>query len=210
MSVIPFLELLEQFAHENFPDEMEDSRTRYLKTLGLVHESEESYDENMRAFLDWFVFERPLNESEKTPLELFVERGSPEMSEEDLEIFKGFRRSAHSLYLIKKVTSQGVDCKDLFSGEKIVVSEEISGGFLKGEIFESRIFPWQESYRFGEMFRFHPKRANKVIQKAAKQILQQESETTQNLMMKLATMKIKHQRYPRVDLLEFYKEALLG
>jgi hypothetical protein len=210
MSVIPYLEKLELFAHENFPREMERSRLDYLERLGVVHKSEEYYDENMKAFLDSFVFQNPVSDNQITPLEAFIERMNSTMPPEDLQVYVGFRESKHSLFFIKGVTADGVDCRDLFQKSKIIVPEEVSAGFLKGEIFESRIFPFQDSFRFGEMFRFHPKRANRIIKKAAKSVRGKGQEEAQAIMLKLAGCKIKHQMYPRIDLLEFYKEILVA
>ncbi len=208
MSVIAFLEKLEQFAHEKFPLEMDEQREWYLRDLGIVHESEEYFEENMKAFLDWFVFERPLKDHSATPLEYFIAHMKENLPAQELKIYEGFRDSRHSLFFIKKVMMAGVECKDLFSAEKVTVTEEVPSGFLKGEICESRIFPVDEELHFGEMFRFHPKRANKIVKKAVKKFPGEGDGEKLELMLKLAKCKIRHHRYPRIDLVEFYKEIL--
>jgi hypothetical protein len=204
-----FLEKLAVFAHQHFGAEMIKAREGYFQSLGIVHESDELYEEAMKAYLDWFLFERPIAAEGLTPVSLFIEGAVQPLPPEDAEFYRDLANSARrSLFIIKKVTDDAVDCKDLFSKSKFSISEENPKGFMKGEIFEARTFTLEKTNMFGDLLRFHPPRANKAIIKATKVLNDCSSLAAKDLMMKIAVCKIKHYRFPRIDLLQFYSEAL--
>jgi hypothetical protein len=209
MNVLDFLERLARFTHENFSDEMILARGVYFKSLGVMHETDELYEETMKSFLDWFLLERPLDEIGKSPIRLFLDVAVDKIPSDDLEVFRDFAFSGRrSLFLIRKVRVDCVECRDLFSGERLNIREDAPSGFFKGEIFEGRILPFMGELRFGELLRFHPDRANPLIRKAARRIKDASSMEARDLMMRLAGCKTKHFRHPRIDSLQIYRDTL--
>ena len=209
MSVTDFLDNLARFTHEKFGEEMARARDDYFRRLGIVHESDELYEEAMKAYLDWFLFDRHVEGEGPTPIRLFIEQVVPALPPEEAEVYRGFGFSGRkSLFQIKKVLRDAIKCRDLFSRDKKTILEDTTTGFFKSEIFEARIFPFQGAWRLGEMLRFHPPRANRVIAKAAKGITDSSDQAARDLMLRLAECKMKHFRFPRVDCLQFYAEIL--
>ncbi|MCL4233681.1 MAG: hypothetical protein KJ042_04085 [Deltaproteobacteria bacterium] len=203
-----YLDRVAQFAHERFRIEMTEARRLYSARIGAKPENEDYYEEVMRGYLDWFLFERPLDDVGRTPLALFVEEIAGDPAERDHEVFAGFLHSRHGLFLITRVQDDRVECRDLFNDEKRVVIEENPVSFIKGEIFDARILPFQGELRFGDLIRFHPKRANKLIQNVAKDIAARDRDETPDLFIRLAQCKIKQYQFPRIDPLQFYKELM--
>jgi len=208
MPVIEYFEQLAAFAHGRFGAEMAVAKDEFLRDSGIIHESDELFEEFMKAFLDWFLFERVVLKTDKTPLSHLLEQILPDLPEDEVGIYNEFARSNRSLFLIKKVHNETIDCQDLFSGLKISVLEKDPAGFLKGEIFEGRVLLFGGEMRFCDVLHFHPPRANRIIRKAVKNIKSSEEPGAKELMKKLVACKVKHFRFPRIDLLQFYKEIL--
>ena len=209
MTVLDFLEKLARFAHERFGDEMVRSRENFFRDLGIIHETDELYEETMKAWLDWFLFERPVDEKGLTPVRLFIDQAAEALNPEEGAVFAGFAFSGRrSLFHIRKVLPDSIECKDLFTGKKQKIREDVPEGFIKGEIFEARILPFEDDWRFGDLLRFHPPRANRLILKAAKPIKNSGDAAAKALLAKLASCKVKHFRHPRVDAVQFYSELL--
>lgn len=209
MSVLDYMEKPAQYAQEQFGDQMAGARDPYFHALGIMHETDELYEETMKAYLDWFLFERPVEKEGLTPIRLFVDRVVPGLKEDEAEIYRGFAfYGKRSLFQIRRIHAGVVECRDLFSRETTRIAEDVTSGFLKDEIFEGRVLPFQGVWRFGDMLRFHPARANGTIIKAAKALGDCAGEAAKNLMTKLAVCKVKHHLFPRIDLLQFYGEIL--
>lgn len=203
-----YLDRVAQFAHERWRIEMTEARRFYFGRIGAKPDNEDYYEEVMKGYLDWFLFERPLDDVGRTPLAVFVEEIARDPGERDHDVFAGFLQSRHGLFLIKRVHDDGVECRDLFTDEKLVVVEENPVSFIKGEIFDARVLPFGGELRFGDLIRFHPRRANKLIQNVAKDIAARERDDAPDLFIRLAQCKIKQYQFPRIDPLQFYKELM--
>ncbi len=203
-----YLDRVAQFAHGRYPVEMTEARRYYFGQIGAKPENEDYYEEVMKGYLDWFLFERPLDDVGRTPLAVFVEEIARDQSEPDHAVFAGFLESRHGLFLIKRVHEDRVECRDLLTDAKLVVAEENPVPFIKGEIFDARILPFQGEPRFGDLIRFHPRRANKLIQNVAKGIALGDPDHARDLYIRLAQCKIKQYLFPRIDPLQFYKELM--
>ncbi|MCB9477240.1 MAG: hypothetical protein H6685_10240 [Deltaproteobacteria bacterium] len=207
MSVTDYLDRLAQISHQWHPDDMAAARLEYFRQYGSVHESEELYEEILKAFMDHYIFERPVPATNVTPLRELVDQIDEQWPDEEAGIYRGFLSARRSLYQITKVRHDGVTLKDLFTGEKIEVTEEVPSGFFKGETWEARVLPFGEHFVFGELLRFHPKRPEKLIAQWAKQIGHPDNAAARALMRRLSLAKLKHTRFPRVDPLDFYRAA---
>lgn len=206
MLITTFLDKLALFAHERYPEDMAATRAEYFEKVGIVHESDELHEENLKAFLDWYLFEHPVEDSEKTPLSVFLEEVAPTLPEEEAAVYRGFTGSRHGMFQVMKAQGDHVDCRELFTDERFHVREETISGFLKGEIFEARVLPFHGDFHFGDVFRFHPRQAEKIIKKTVRAARDGPDAAAREIMMRLAACKVKHHRFPRIDLVEFYKE----
>lgn len=207
-SLFDHLDRLAQYAHERFRVEMAEARRDYLRLIGANPDNEEYYEEVMKAYLDWFLFDRPLEDSERTPLGVFLEECADSMTGEECGVYAEFLRSRHGLFLIRKVHPESVECADLFTDEKLNIAEDNPAGFFKGEIFDARIIPFHGELRFGELIRFHPARASRLIRNVVKDIRSEQDDRAKDLYIRLAQCKIKQYLFPRVDPIQFYKELL--
>ncbi len=207
-AVVPYMEKLARFAYSRFPDEMAQVREEYVQKLGIGHESDDSFEEAMKAYLDEFLFEHRIAPEWKTPLEIFVNFNEAQGAPVEADIYRGFLGTERSLYLIRKIRGYLIDCRDLFTGERLTVYDETPSGFLEGEIFETRILVFEGTKYFGDVFRFHPPRVGKLLTKAARTLRKSDATAKKEFLFRLAACKTRRQRFPRIDPLEFYKEII--
>ena len=122
----------------------------------------------------------------------------------------GIKNSRHGIFEYIKTKGDDIYIKDLFLNEKLMIKgSQISLGFTKEELFESRLIPNGESFEFGPAFCFHPAAATKYILKEIKlvrKLKDAEAKKAQKeaLIIKLSRMKYKLQQYKHVKITDIY------
>lgn len=140
MSMEKYIETLIHFASSGrYQPELLVAREEYFAKMGQVSEEEDNYEAKLRGFIDWYLFDRPLADTGKPPVDVFYEKFIRTFSEEDEQIYGDFRKSIQSLFIVKKSDENGVTVKDLISKKKYFVEDEMPEGFFKEEIFQGRL-----------------------------------------------------------------------
>ena len=205
MSIEHYLDELQQFADKQFHAELIAARVEYFAGLGQISETEESFEAHLDRFLDWFLFERVLPQTNKTPVQTFLEQQGPSLPPDDLSVIEGFSNNVHSLFIVKKIDKQGVHLRDLFAKEKYFVEEDVPHAFTKGQTFEARLLPYKGVWRLSRGYIFHPLTATKLIGKRSKQVEAEDVEGKKALIRDLAIRRLKADRYKHIDALQFYQ-----
>ncbi|MDP8255438.1 MAG: hypothetical protein P9M14_06795 [Candidatus Alcyoniella australis] len=205
MEIAPYYERLLQFSSEQFGTEIIEARIRYFATIGRVSESETGFEQHLTNFLDWYVFERKLNDSGRTPAELFFEQYGSGEDEEQRLVLEGFTKTRRSLFQVLKSGAEGVALCDLLERIKLCVIDPKPRGFARKEIFQGRVIPVGECYYLSEALIFHPMRANRYIRNRARAHRKLERQAKENLLSELAQKRLQSDRYKHVDVLYFYK-----
>ena len=206
MSIEKYLETIVHYASgEKNKEDLLQAREVFFEKLGSVSDKEDDYEEKLRKFLDWYIFDRPMKDTGKPPVHTFFEKFHRTFSKEDEAIYDGFRKSFQSLFIVKKSDEEGIWIKDLISKKKYFVEDEVPKGFFHDEIFQVRLIPYRDGYRFGESFCFHPLAANKVILKKAKKLDCKKPEEIQRFLNDLLQRRQNSERYKHVDALRFYE-----
>ncbi|MBZ0274349.1 hypothetical protein K8I61_20115 [bacterium] len=201
------LETLARFADERFRPELTEARTAYFQEFGVGDSVDPAYEEALSAFLDWFLFERLAREEAATPARLYVEQiASAGASENEVEIFRRIAEAPRSLFQIRRIREDALECRDLFSREDVVVSEPTPAGFFREEIYEARLIRYEDAWQFGELLRFHPPRASRVIARVVKGVDRADTPEAREILRGLALCKVKTYRFPRIDAYRIYKE----
>jgi len=124
-------------------------------------------------------------------------------SDEEKEVYYGFTQTLHSLYQLKKVRGENLVLLDLFTGKQVSVFEQKSMMSV-GDVFEARLIPYHEKYYFGKGFCFHPPQTKSFIAKCISKIKHLEEDFKNKLLLDFAQMKLKHDRYPHIDVKYIY------
>lgn len=206
MQIEPLYERLLEFASA-VPGSTEiiQARIKYFAALGRLSEFEPAFERHLTNFLDWYVFERPLDNSGVTPAELFLSRGGAELSAEERAAFEGFTRTRRSLFQVLRSDDSGVLLRDLLEGVKVRVLDERPRGFARKEIFQGRLIPVGQELYLSEALIFHPLRANRYLRRRARALRKLDAQAKQRLLQELAHKRLQADRYKHVDVLYFYR-----
>lgn len=199
--------VLESYSKGDFYEEVKRAKDEFFSRVGKVAEGSENFEAQMKAFLDWYLFDRPLDKSEICPVKLFVFDHASKLSPSEEEIYKDLAKSIHSLFELLKVKDRDIYVKDLFSSEKYIVEDsEINAGFNKGDIFEGRLIKFRDRMVFGPSFVFHPPEVRSFIAKEIKKVKNMDPNHHLKLIHKFAMMRMKCEQYSHIDVKNIYTE----
>lgn len=211
MSIKSYLDrILKSYSEGTYYEQVKRAKEEFFDRAGRVAEGSENFDSQMDAFLDWYLFDRPLDTAEIAPVKMFVLEHAKELSIEDARVFEDLGKSRHSLFELLRVKNADVYVKDLFDGEKYIVEEsDINQGFSKGDVFEGRLIHFMDKLVFGSSFVFHPRECKSFIGKEIKRIRYLDEKQHLKLLHKLACMKLKVEQYPHISVEHIYTETPL-
>jgi hypothetical protein len=203
-------QVLEAYSKGEYYEEVKRAKDEFFSRVGQVAEGSENFESQMKAFLDWYLFDRPLSKSEVCPVKMFIFDFINNLPENDRSIFQDLAKSTHSLFELLKVKGSDVYVKDLFNSENYIVEDsDVNAGFSKGDIFEGRLIQFKDKLVFGSSFVFHPKECRSFIIKEIKKIRTLDPRNHLRLMHRLAMMKMKCEQYSHIDVKNIYSETPL-
>jgi len=183
------------------------AKEEFLERAGVVHEDDVEFEQRMNLFMDWYLLDRDLPGVDLPPIRYYIRQHQAEFTPEDKQTFEDLSNSIHSLFLLSRFTFFGGNLvvQDLFSRKKyLVLDPKLKFAFSKGDIFEGRIFPHEGKWHFTQGFCFHPVEMGSFIFGEIKKIRFQEKTRHLKLILQLAQMKLKHQRYSHIDVKHIY------
>lgn len=200
--------IIEEFTTGTYYREVYDAKNEYFKKAGIVYEDDEDFDQRMNIFMDWYLFDRDLPGIDLPPTKYYHRKNKDRFSNEELNIYKDFCSTLHSIFRLKRKTlfkKSGLVISDLFTNKTYtVVDSEVNRGFTKGDIFEARIIPFQGSFEFSKGFCFHPREMQSFILSEIKKVRFQDKNRKTKLILQLAAMKLKHHRFNHIDVKHIY------
>lgn len=201
--------MMNHFAGPSFSEEVAEAKREFFDRAGILDEMATDFEMKMSQFVDWYLFSRPLRETQKSPVQtaFAMERGP--LTEEDKLSLENMTRSIHSLFEFIKLKGDDVYIRDVFSSEKHIIKRSpVTVGFNKDELFEARLFPNSDSYLFSKAFCFHPPQVTKIILKEVKKVKKLEhnelSKAKEALLVRLFKLRYKHEQYKHLDVRDIY------
>lgn len=203
MTIELYLDELQAYADRAHHSELLAARVEYFAGLGRMNEDDELFEAHLDRYLDWFLFERVIQQTGRSILETFLE--SPDLALDKKEVFQGFLKNVHSLFVVRRPEKDGVQLRDMISQEKYFALVEIPGAFTKGQPFEARLLPLGEEWYFSKGYIFHPLTALKAIEKRIKKIDVEDAMAHRALIRDLAIRRLKADRYKHINPEQFYQ-----
>jgi hypothetical protein len=200
--------IIQEFTTGEFYPEVFRAKQEFFERAGTVYDDDAEFEQRMNLFMDWYLFDRDLPSVDLPPIRYFVRQHQSEFSADDKQIFEDLSNSIHSLFLLKRFTwfKKHMVVQDLFSRKKyMVVDLNLGQAFSRGDIFEGRIFPHQNKWHFARGFCFHPIEMRSFIVNEIKKIRFQDPSRHLKLILQLAQMKLKHQRFAHIDVKHIYE-----
>jgi len=197
--------VIEMFTTGDYYKEVFQAKQEYFEKAGVVYEDDDEFENRMCIFMDWYIFDRDLPGIDLPPIKYYFRKNKELISAEDAEIYENFCNTVHSIFYLNKVKGDLVYLKDLFSKKNLeVMGSDINIGFIRGDIFEARLVPFKGIYEFSKGFCFHPTEMEKFILGEIKKVRYQDRARQTKLILQLAAMKLKHNRYQHINIKHIY------
>lgn len=190
------------FTGERFSADVAAAKKEFFDEAGVVDEDNQLFEMRMTQFLEWYLFSRPLQGVNMTPAVYALQLDDFPMTSAERPAFESLAAIRHGLFEFLKIRGDDIHIKDLWLGKKIVIpNSPISIGFSREEIFDARLIPDGEGFRFARGFCFHPAEASKYILGEIKRIgkLQNPGEE-EGFMLRLMKMRYKYEHYRHLKL----------
>lgn len=206
--------LMQVFTDQKFQGEVEPAKAHFFEGTGFLDEERDDFEMKMLQFADWYLFNYRLEKFNRPPVEVAESEGFIKLSSEESDLLKNLQATRHSLFEFLKITRKGdMHIRDIFSDYKLVLKDTyLKFGFNKGEIFEARLIPDEDTFCFTRAFSFHPAEAKKFILKNVKEIqsLPEDEilEAREKFIFKIFKMKNRYEQYTHVAAEKIYSDAV--
>ena len=200
-----FEKILEEFGAGAYRPEIEKAKHEFFTMSGVVHEDSAHFLERINLFLDWYVFDRKLDNDDLTPLEFYVEKKKENFTKDESYFYDGMKSFRSSVFFVKSVNKDRVKVKDLFTGEiYTVIDNYVINLVNKGDVFQGRLIPLKDRNVFSRGFCFHPPDTVGYIKGEIKKIKNMGHTYHTAFMARLALMKLKTEEYSHVPVEQIY------
>jgi len=190
-------------------EEILRAKEQFRQATGEFHEDDRSFEPRMAAFLEYYLFDRPLENEGVPPVQAFLDANRAEISAEDLPRFEALAQGLHAIFEVRKLgTKHGLRIREVLGGQDYEIYERRELiGLNKGEVLDARIVRWDdESWVFTGAFLYHPVEARKAVLKEAKRRKKQQPDVSAlHFAWELARLALKMERYRNVAVEHIYK-----
>lgn len=193
--------LMGHYTGPEYRDEVVQAKKEFFEDAGLVGDETFHFEVRMSQFLDWYLFTRELTDAHIPPVHLAFEDPPFEVDETDRLHLQNLVRGKHSLYEYIKTKGNTVYVKDLLDNKKVILeNSHVTTGFNTDEVFEARVFPFEDTFVFSRGFCFHPAEAKSFILKEVKKVRHLDAVQKEALMFRLLKMRYKFEQYKHIRL----------
>ncbi|SME89146.1 hypothetical protein [Pseudobacteriovorax antillogorgiicola] len=203
-SIEEAIEKILLWAHSKIgAEQLVQAKEQFYWKTGKFFPDDIFYVNRISYFIDYFIFERPLETSNqfsgKTPFECY----------QDLKDDHQIQDFHHSVFSVHKISDVGIILKDMIHKTRYKISArstERFDGILKNDIFQGFIYQIQDQYWLSRGLIFHPHKAYRSIRKSVKKELKKEDLQVNIVLQKLARQQLRHLRHEHVNPRVFYLE----
>lgn len=183
--------ILQQSTGPEHQEEVKRARDEYFEQLKDLREDDPSYELLTTCFLNWYIFDRPMDSGLGTPLQQYASSSEP--GEEEQSILAAMAANLYSLFEVVRMDDGALYLKDLFTLEPIRVSERRRlAGLEIGDIIEARLMPLKDRLVFiSSAFVLHPRAARKMIYKAVDRTRSEGIPSVTELMRRLQALNFR-------------------
>jgi len=207
----PQLDRVSEWATSDaFREELARARKDFFaRTGGEVFEDDKSMESRLATFLDWYLFDRPLEGRNLSPVVAFLEDHRAELSPEDLAVMESLTRTIHGIFEIRRLAKEeSLQVRDLCTLEEYEVSERRQmAGLKKRDVLEARLIPSGGELLFSGAFCYHPREIRKALLSEIKRRRKLGTLEVEPFIHELSAMALKYERYRNVPVESIYAFA---
>ncbi len=198
---------MEIYTTGEFYPEVFKAKQEFFDQSGTVHDDDIEFEQRMSLFMDWYLFDRLIPSLGMPPISHYIRQNQTDFSETEKTLVNDLSHSIHSIFVFRGTTIFGkkLVVQDLFTKKKYkVIDLRLKHAFARGDIFEARLFSHEGKNYFSQGFCFHPVEMKSFIFNEVKKIRFQDRDRHLQLILQLAQMKLKHQRFSHIDVKHIY------
>ena len=204
-----FVERLVMWASAKFGfEQLVTAKEEHFWKTGKAFPDDTFYHLRMAHFLDYFLFQRPLDRGStlhvgKTPFTVYQEEAPPCRPGWELEGY------CHSLFEVVKISRHGLIVEDVLAGARLSVSRksgERHDGFKRKDLVQGFLYGMGSRFVLSRGLLFHPERAAGTIKKQVKKAKKSDDFDHNKVLSRLARQQIRHLRHPHVDARLIYSQ----
>jgi hypothetical protein len=208
MSLLPaftplFDRLLDFAIRPEHEAELVRARQDYFSRTGEVFDEDRSFDVRMQAFLDWYVFDRPLAPTGEPPSRAFLATLA-DAAERDR--FRLLGRTVHGVFEVRKNSKKELAVHNLLTAADYTVPMPGPlAGVQKLDLFEGRLVPFEGRHHFSSAFLFHPPMIKRSLLRELKRQHRHETGVpVQEIIWTLSRMATRAEHYRNVAIDSIY------
>jgi hypothetical protein len=192
-------------------EELLAARREHFERHGEPHEEDKSFETRMNGMLDHYLYDfRPPGSSETT-IEIFMRELAPELTTEELALYRLLARNVHGLFEVRKIRpGEEIRLREVFTdGEYDVAERRQLVGLEKGDLLEARLLPFEGKLFFSGSFLYHPQEVRKAILAEVKKRRKEAARAgvqpdVAGFVAQLSRMALKLERYRNVKVESLY------
>ena len=201
-----YLEDILNWSHRHFgPSQLVNAKEEFYWKTGKIFSDDSFFNSRMSYFLDYFLFERPLEiKDEKfrgqTPYIAYTKQVNND------PVISSF---IHSVFQVLKCSRDSIYIRDVLKGEKYLVTRrehETFEGIRKKDLFQGFLYLLDNRSILSRGLIFHPSPSFGLIKKFLKKIRKLEEYEDNRALSRLARLQLRHFRHVHVNPRIFYAE----
>jgi hypothetical protein len=190
--------LIEMLATQDRADDVLVAKEEFWRLTGKIHGGEPLFEARTTAFFEWYLFDRKVNGG--TLFEDYL------IQDPAAWIYQGFLKNIHSIFIVKRITSNGMKVKDLFANAYYFLDgDNVSLGFYKGALFEGRILSYEGRLYLSPAVCLHPRDSKGIIEFVLKMARKRGETVILPLIHRLSYMNLKWETYRNIKVKDIYK-----
>lgn len=200
------LEELYKFSSDpRFEKKAKEAYDEFEGRAGTVYEDDESYENRMTAFLEWFILEKPAADGGKRVIDVYRNERA-RGSETELQLLAALDECVHDIFHVRSVKKPYVKVDSLVSNKTCWIEDEERAQTLrKGDLFEGRIIQFGKTWLMTNTLLNHPSKVFKFVKAEGKAIRKNGGDGLKDFIFRLTTMRTRWERSRRIDAAEIYK-----
>lgn len=204
VDIDPRIDQISQWAYATFgAKEFEAASNEFYALGGKYFYDDSIYYARTNYFLDYFIFERPLNFEgmTKTPFAHFFcsDKFAFEYSRDEKNGFLDLRLFKHSIFCTNKVTKSEIHLRCLVTDEELSIPSDKhfdwTQGFRKGDLLQGFVYPKATALTLSSGLIIHPTDTTKLVYKYFKKQKSFDPKKVSKDLMLLARVQLEAYRH---------------
>ncbi|MCZ6531682.1 MAG: hypothetical protein O7A08_01810 [SAR324 cluster bacterium] len=190
---------------DRFRGELAMAKKEFEEVAGQLMESDRSFYARINAFHNWYVLDRTMAKTGKTPLAYYLEFNANSIPEDAAEGYRELGQNVNSLFKLLKISRDRAYVRDMMSRKKHVVDGAEQLAFLeRGDLFNTRVFKHGKQEYLTNYLILHPLNVSKIIRAEARKV-RKSGRDSRAFLNRLLFFHSRWEQFTQMDLDKIYR-----